>query len=144
MRSIMANLNLGHDVADKREIEYNIAAHIVANSHSLQQAVGMLRYGSLININPSVYLLLLFANFCFNGKFMSQQKLTHDGTRHFVLSFTKCTSPILFFCWKLNKFCEFSDPPDPIVPLSSIFVSALFSGRTDGRTDGRTNEHHVW
>ena len=46
MNSIMANLNLGQDVANKRERKW-IAAHIVAKSYSLY------RYFSLININPS-------------------------------------------------------------------------------------------
>ena len=47
----MANLNLGQDVANTRERK--TAANIVAKSYSLEQAVGMHRYGSLININTS-------------------------------------------------------------------------------------------
>ena len=43
MHSIMANINLGQDAA----------ALIVAKSYPLGQAVGIHRYGSLININPS-------------------------------------------------------------------------------------------
>ena len=46
MHSIMANLNLGQDVANKRERK-KTAAHLVT------QAVGMHRYGSPFNINPS-------------------------------------------------------------------------------------------
>ena len=48
----MVYLNLDQIVANKRR---NIAidAHGVAKSNPLQQAVGMRRYGSLININPS-------------------------------------------------------------------------------------------
>ena len=41
----MANFNLGQDVANKREK--------LDKSFPLKQAVGMRRYGSLININPS-------------------------------------------------------------------------------------------
>ena len=48
----MANLNLGQDVANKREIKYT-AAHIVAKSYPLYLAEEMRRYGSLIYINPS-------------------------------------------------------------------------------------------
>ena len=48
----MADLNLGQDVANKRERK-QAATHVVAISYPLQQAVGMHRYGSLININPS-------------------------------------------------------------------------------------------
>ena len=43
----MANLNLGQNVANKRERK------IVAKSFSVEQAAGMRRYGSLISINPS-------------------------------------------------------------------------------------------
>ena len=52
MQTIMASLNLGQDVANKRERKQT-AAHIVARSYSLYLAVKMCRYGSLININPS-------------------------------------------------------------------------------------------
>ena len=56
----MVNLKLGPDVANKRERK-KITAHIVAKSYHLEQAVGMRRYGSLININPSdSYVPLLF------------------------------------------------------------------------------------
>ena len=48
----MANLNLDQYVANKRERKYT-AAHIVAKSYLLQQAVEMHRYGSLMNIDPS-------------------------------------------------------------------------------------------
>ena len=48
----MASLNLGQDVANKRERKY-IAVHIVAKSYPLYIAVRMRRYGSLIKINPS-------------------------------------------------------------------------------------------
>ena len=48
----MASLNLGQDVANKRERKWS-AAHIVAKSYPLLLAVGMRRYGSLINMNPS-------------------------------------------------------------------------------------------
>ena len=41
MHSIMAYLDLGQDVANKRERKYT-TAHL-----------GMHRYGSLVNINPS-------------------------------------------------------------------------------------------
>ena len=50
MHSILTHLNLGQDVANK--LKY-AAAHIVAKSHPLHQAVGMSRHSSLININPS-------------------------------------------------------------------------------------------
>ena len=53
MHSIMANLNLGQDVANKREKKIGIAGHIVAKSYSLKQAVQWSRHGSFININPS-------------------------------------------------------------------------------------------
>ena len=46
----MANLNLGQNVANKRD-KINLVAHFVANSYPLWQAVWMLLYGSLININ---------------------------------------------------------------------------------------------
>ena len=52
MHSIMANLNLGQDVANKRERKQT-AAPLVAKSHTHKQAAGRSRYGSLININPS-------------------------------------------------------------------------------------------
>ena len=52
MHSVVANLNLGLDVAKKRERKWT-AAHIVAKSDSLSQAAGMCSFGSLININPS-------------------------------------------------------------------------------------------
>ena len=49
----MANLNFGQDMANKKESK-NIAAHIVANSYkyTLQLAAGMLRCGSLLDIQP--------------------------------------------------------------------------------------------
>ena len=48
MYLIMANLNLGQYVANKRARKYP------ATSYTLEQAVGMRRYNnSLININPS-------------------------------------------------------------------------------------------
>ena len=49
----MANLNLGQDVANNKERKQT-AGHIVAKSYPLWQAVGMRRYGSLININPPI------------------------------------------------------------------------------------------
>ena len=49
----MASLNLGQDVVNKKKELKQTAAHIVAKSYPLQQAAGMRRYGSLININPS-------------------------------------------------------------------------------------------
>ena len=48
----MANLNLGQDVANKSERIDQTAAHIVAKSNFLLQAVKMRRCSSLININP--------------------------------------------------------------------------------------------
>ena len=48
----MASLNLGQDVANKRERKLT-AAHVVAKSYPLYLAVRMRRYGSLIKINPS-------------------------------------------------------------------------------------------
>ena len=48
----MASLNLGQDVANKRERKQT-AAHIVAKPYSLQPVAGICHYGSLININPS-------------------------------------------------------------------------------------------
>ena len=45
--SIMANVNSGQDVANKRERKW------WPNLIQIKQAVGMRRYGSLININPS-------------------------------------------------------------------------------------------
>ena len=44
----MANLNLSQDVANKRK-----KLDIVFISYSLEQAVRIHSYGSLININPS-------------------------------------------------------------------------------------------
>ena len=49
----MSSLNLGRYVANKRERKLT-AAHIVAKSYPLYLVVRILRYGSLININPSV------------------------------------------------------------------------------------------
>ena len=51
--SIMANLNLGQNVANNSENRKQTAAHIVAKSYPLWQAVGIHRYGSLANINLS-------------------------------------------------------------------------------------------
>ena len=48
----MVNLDLGQDVATKREKKY-ITAHKVAKCYLLYLAVRMRRYGSLIKINPS-------------------------------------------------------------------------------------------
>ena len=48
----MANLNLGQDVANKRERKWT-AVHIVAKSYPLYLAVRMRCYVSLLNINPS-------------------------------------------------------------------------------------------
>ena len=48
----MASLNLGQDMANKKERKYT-AAHIVAKFYPLYLAVRMRRYGSLININHS-------------------------------------------------------------------------------------------
>ena len=56
----MANLNLGRDVANKRVRKYT-AAHKVANSYPLYLAVRMRRYGSLIKINPSGCIIILYA-----------------------------------------------------------------------------------
>ena len=50
MHSIMANLNLGQDVANKTEGKKWTAALKVAKSYLLWQAERMCRYGSLINI----------------------------------------------------------------------------------------------
>ena len=50
----MASLNLGRDVANKRERKQS-AARLVAKSCPLYLAVRMLRYGSLIIINPSAW-----------------------------------------------------------------------------------------
>ena len=44
----MAKVNLGQDVANRRERKWT-ATHIVAKSDPLEQAAGMRRYGSLIN-----------------------------------------------------------------------------------------------
>ena len=55
----MASLNSGQDVANKRERKLT-SAHIVAKSYLLWQAVRLRRYGSLININPSVLDQVLF------------------------------------------------------------------------------------
>ena len=55
----MASLNLGHDVAKKRERKQT-AAHIVAKSYPLWQAIIMRRYGSLSNINPCGRIQLPF------------------------------------------------------------------------------------
>ena len=56
----MPSLSLGQDVANKRDKEtIGIAGHIVAKSYPLYQAVGLCRFGSLININPSDVGLLL-------------------------------------------------------------------------------------
>ena len=65
----MASLNLGKDVANKRERKQT-AAHKVAKFYSPWQAVGMCRYVSLININPSDrqdrgFFSLLNKNLCF-------------------------------------------------------------------------------
>ena len=60
MPLIMANLNLGQDVANKRERK-KTAAHMVAKSCPLWQAAWNPRYGSLININPSGIILGLFS-----------------------------------------------------------------------------------
>ena len=49
----MANFNIGKDVANKRERKQT-AVHIAAEYYPLELAVGMRRYGSLININLSV------------------------------------------------------------------------------------------
>ena len=49
MHSILANLHLGQDVANKRKKK---AAPIVAKSYLLYLGVEMCRYGSLNNINP--------------------------------------------------------------------------------------------
>ena len=51
----MANLNLGQDVANKVERKLT-AVLTVAKSYLLKQAEKMRRYGSLVNINPSVLL----------------------------------------------------------------------------------------
>ena len=48
----MANLNLDRDVANELARKKTIA-HKLAISYPLQQAAGMRRYGSLINIKPS-------------------------------------------------------------------------------------------
>ena len=48
----MANLNSDQYGTNKRERNLE-PAHIVAKSYPLWLAVGMIRYGSLININPS-------------------------------------------------------------------------------------------
>ena len=52
MHLVMANLNLGQDGANKKK---QSAAHIVARSYPLYQAVPLRRrrFGSLIDINPS-------------------------------------------------------------------------------------------
>ena len=52
MHSIMANLNLGQDVTNKRERKETVA-YEVAKFYPLWQTVGIRRYGSLININHS-------------------------------------------------------------------------------------------
>ena len=62
MHSIMANLNLGQDVSNKRERK-STAAHIMAKSYPLYLAVKMCRYGSLIDIYPSAETLILLRFF---------------------------------------------------------------------------------
>ena len=54
----MANLKLGQDVANKRKRK-NTVAHIVANSYPLWQADRMRCYGSLINISPSSWFIVV-------------------------------------------------------------------------------------
>ena len=49
----MANLNLGHDVANKRK-KIDIAVHVVAKLSPVAVASSKNAwYGSLVNINPS-------------------------------------------------------------------------------------------
>ena len=67
----MANLNLGQDVANKRERKHT-AAHKVAKFYPLKLAERMRRYGSLITINPSIQ----------HDPIIRGQKMENDG-RHF-------------------------------------------------------------
>ena len=55
MHSVMANLNLGQDMTNKIEREYILPTYIVAKSYALLDVVWMLRYSSLININPLIF-----------------------------------------------------------------------------------------
>ena len=55
----MTSLNLGRDVANKRERK-KTAAHIVAKSYFLYLAVRMLRYGSLITSTPLGHVMTGF------------------------------------------------------------------------------------
>ena len=52
----MPSLNLGQDVANKRERKKRVA-HIVAKPYPLYLAVRMHLYGSLIKINPSAVVM---------------------------------------------------------------------------------------
>ena len=62
MSSIMANLNLGQDVANKIERKQR-TAHIVGKSYPRYQAIRMRRYGSLITSTPLDETLALFRRF---------------------------------------------------------------------------------
>ena len=68
MHSIMASLNLGQDAVNKRERK-KTAAPIVAKSYSLQLALKMCRYGSLLSSTPLVPSMLIITKklhtFCF-------------------------------------------------------------------------------
>ena len=65
----MGSLNLGQDVANKRETKIWTAAYIVAKSDLLFLAVTMRRYGSLIKINPSAFTHQnMSLSFCVSAK----------------------------------------------------------------------------
>ena len=70
MHSIMANFNLGRNVANTRERKYTIT-YKVAKCHSLWLDLRM-RYGSLIKFKPSGYYTDLQLTYLFLQKLQQQ------------------------------------------------------------------------
>ena len=83
----MASLNIGKDVANKRERKQT-AAHIVTKSYPLYIAVKMCRYGSLINIDPSALHEVCFH---FSKKQAKPIKFTRRVFLFFTLTIFWCT-----------------------------------------------------
>ena len=73
MNLIMANLNLGQDVANKRERKKTAAPKVI-KSYPLQLGVKMRRYSSLININPSAMAYCLSLQISTNTKSKGRKK----------------------------------------------------------------------
>ena len=105
----------------------------MAKSYSLQQAAGMRRYGSLININPSAGVLCITAIRETEGQRGSCIDFFRVVFQPWLLGWWWLTKFFRFFSLRKNIELFYSDPPGLSLVLKSDFIF-----RTEVWTDGRT------